>query len=67
MKLVYFGRIVIVVAPLRLAALPFLEEFCYAFVVGVCEVELLAAVVLADCTGSAMVMKWMSVLLSTFV
>ena len=42
------------------------EEVCYAFVVGVWEVELLAAVVLAECMGSATVMRWMFVLLSTF-
>ena len=28
------------VVPLRLAALPFLEEVCYAFVAGVLEAEL---------------------------
>ena len=42
LRLVYVGRIVGLVAPLRLAALPFLEEVCYASVVGVWEVELLA-------------------------
>ena len=60
LRLVYLGRIVW----LRLAALPFLEEVCYAFVVGVCEVELWAAVVQADCIGSATVMRLMFVPLS---
>ena len=41
------GRIVGLVAPLRLAAPPFLEEACSEFAVGVWEVELWAAVVLA--------------------
>ena len=65
LRQVYLGRIVGLVAPLRLAALPFFEEVCYAFVVGVWEAEMLAAVVPADCIGSATVLKWMSVLLST--
>ena len=47
------GRIVGLVAPLRLAALPLSEEVCYVSVVGGLEAELLAAMVLADCTGSA--------------
>ena len=46
-RLVYFGLIVGLVVPLRLAALPFLEEVCYAFVAGVWEAELLAVRVLA--------------------
>ena len=38
---------------------------CYVFVEGVWVVELLAAVVPADCIVSVIVMKWMLVLLST--
>ena len=55
LRLVYLGRFVGLVATLRLAALPFLEEVCCASVVGVLEAELLAVVVLADCIGSAIV------------
>ena len=40
---VFLGRAVGLVVPLRLAALPLLEEVCYAFVAGVWEVELLVA------------------------
>ena len=64
LRLAHLGRIVGLVVPLRLAALPFLEEVCFAFVVGVWEEELWAAVVLADCLGSATVMRLISVLLS---
>ena len=53
--------------PLGLAALPFLEEVCYVFVVGVWEVELFAAVVPADYIELAIVMKWMLALLSTLL
>ena len=64
LRLGFFRAYCGLVAPLRLAALPLLEEVCYAFVVGVWEVELWAAVVLADCIGSATLMRLMSVLLS---
>ena len=47
-RLVSSGRIAGLEAPLRLTALLFLEEVRYAFVVGVWEVELWAAVMLAD-------------------
>ena len=43
----------------------FRGRVCYEFVVGVLEVELLAAVVLADCTGSAIVMRLMFIVPST--
>ena len=47
-----------------LAVLPSLEKACH---VGVLKAELLAAVGLADCTGSVKVMRWMFNLLSIFV
>ena len=47
-----------------LAALPFLVEFCYVFVAGVWEAELLAVRVRVGCIGLAMVMKLMSIALS---
>ena len=56
LKLVCVGRIVGLVAPLRLAALPFRKRSATL------EAELLAAVVLADCIGSAIVMRWMFIL-----
>ena len=43
--------------PTELAALPFLAEFCYGFVTGVWEAELLVAGMRADCIGLAMVMR----------
>ena len=65
LRRVYFGLIPRLVVPLKLAALPFLVEDCYVFVAGVWEVELLAAVALADFSGLATVMKLMSIVLST--
>ena len=65
LRVVCLGRIVGLLAPLRLAALPFLEEVCYVFVEGILEAELLAAVVLADSFGSAAVMRWMFILHSS--
>ena len=56
LKRVYFGPILKLEVPLKLAALPFLAEVCYGFVTGVWEAELLAVRVLAGCTGLAMVM-----------
>ena len=43
LRRVYFGLILRLVVPLRLAALLFCEEFCYVFVAGVLEAELLVA------------------------
>ena len=63
----YFGLILKLVAPLRLAVLPFLAEACYGFVVGVLEVELLAAEYLVGCIGPVMVMMWMYIVLSTLL
>ena len=64
LRRVYFGPTLKLEVLLKLAALPFLEEACYAFVAGVWEAELLAVRVLAGCVGLAMVMRWMFVLLS---
>ena len=64
---VYLGLRIRLVVPLSLAALLFLVEVCYVFVAGVWEVELLAAVVLADSLELAIVMKLMLVLLSTLL
>ena len=63
-RLVYFELVVGPVAPLRLAALPFLEEVCYVFVADVWEAELLVARVRVGCIGLAMVMMLISVVLS---
>ena len=62
---VYFRLIVRLVVPLGLAALPFLEEVCHVFVVGVWEVELFAAGDLVGYIGSVMVMRSMCIVLST--
>ena len=50
-RLVFFVHIVRLVAPVGLAALPFLVEVCYAFVVGVFEAELLGGGALEGCIG----------------
>ena len=65
LRSVFSGRTAGPVGPLRLAALPLREEACHVFVAGVLEAELLDAVVLADCSGSATVMRLMLNLPST--
>ena len=62
---VYFGLTLLLGVLLLLAALPFLVEVCYVFVAGVWGAELLAVRVRAGCNGFAMVMKLMSIALST--
>ena len=66
-RLVSSGRIVGRVVPLQLAALPFWEEACYGFVVGVLEAELLVAVDLVGCFGLVRGMKLMSIVLITLL
>ena len=51
--------------PLRLAALPFLVEVYYDFVVGVWEVELLVAGDLVGCIGPDKGMRLMCIVLRT--
>ena len=58
---VYFGPILKLEVPLKLAALPFLAEVCYGFVTGVWEGELLVVRVLAGCIGLAMVMRQIAI------
>ena len=53
--------------PLKLAALPFLAEVCYAFVGGVWEAELLVVQFPAGFVGLAMVMKSLYIALSTLL
>ena len=67
LRLVYLGRVVRLVVPLRPAALPFLVEVCYVFVAGVWEVELLVTVVLVGCIGPVRVMSLMCNVLSTLL
>ena len=67
LRLVYFGLILRLVVPLRLAALPFLAEACYEFVAGVWEVELLVAGDLVGCIGPVKVMRLMYIVLSTLL
>ena len=62
---VYFGPVLKLEVPLKLAALLFLAEVCYGFVTGVWEAELLVVRVLARCIGLAMVMRLMYIALST--
>ena len=64
-RLVYFGLILLLVALLLLAALPFLVEVCYVFVAGVWEAELVVAWLPAGCIGSVMVMRLISIVLSS--
>ena len=61
LRRVDFGLILLLVALLLLAALPFLEEVSYAFVTGVWEIELLAAGDLVGYIGPVMVMRWMCI------
>ena len=63
LRQVFLLLVVRLVAPLLLAALPFWEEACYVFVVGVLEAELLVAEVLVGCIGLVNVMRLMSSLL----
>ena len=67
LRRVYFGPILKLEVPLKLAALAFLAEVCYVFVAGVWEAELLAARVPAGCIGLAMVMRLMCIALSTLL
>ena len=53
--------------PTEAGSSAFMENACYVFVVGVLEAELLVAVVLADCVGSATVMRLMFNLPSTLL
>ena len=61
----YFALILRLVVPLRPAALPFLVEVCYGFVVGVLEAELLVAGGLVGCIGFAKGMRLMFIVVST--
>ena len=62
---VFLGRAVGLVVPLRLAALPLLEEVCYAFVAGVWEAELLVARARAGYIVLAKMMKLISIVLNS--
>ena len=66
-RLVSLGRVVGRVAPLQLAALPFWEEACYEFVVGVLEAELLVAGDPVGCFGLVRGMKLISIESGTVV
>ena len=66
-RLDYLGYVVGPVVPLLLAALPFWEEACYEFVVGVLEAELLVAGDRVGCRGLVTGMMLMCIVLSTLL
>ena len=66
-KRVYFGLILKLVVPLRLAVLPFLAEVFYVFVAGGWEAGLSVAGDLVGYIGPVRVMKWMCIVLSTLL
>ena len=65
LRRVYFGPILELVVPLKLAVLLFLVEVCFVFVTGVLEAGLLVAGDLAGYIGFVRVMKLMCIALST--
>ena len=67
LRRVFFGLILGLVVPLRLAALPFLAEVCHVFETGVWEVELLAAGDPVGYIGPVRVMRWMCIVAQYFV
>ena len=64
---VYFGHMLLLEVPLKLAALPFLEEVCYVFVAGVWEAELLVARARAGYIVLAKVMRLMFIALNSLL
>ena len=67
LRRVYFGPILELVVPLKLAVLPFLVEVCYVFVTGVWEAGLLVAGDLVGYIGLVRVMRLMCIVLSTLL
>ena len=64
---VFFGPFLKLEVPLKLAALLFLAEVCYEFVIGVWEAELWTAGGPVDCIWLAGVMRWMCIVPSTLL